>query len=64
MQGPTLISKNRVKVIGIVCSVVVSYNFKFKIFTFRRIIVTWIVGQDGTFLAEFLLNMGYVVYGI
>lgn len=64
MQGSTLISKNRVKVIGIVCSVVVSYNFKFQIFTFRRIIVTGIVGQDGIYLAEFLLNMGYDVYGI
>ena len=27
-------------------------------------LITGITGQDGTYLVEFLLNLGYVVHGI
>src|SRR5213594_4622392 len=30
----------------------------------RRALVTGITGQDGTYLAEFLLSQGYKVYGL
>ena len=30
----------------------------------RRVLITGITGQDGSYLAEFLLAKGYEVYGI
>ena len=30
----------------------------------RTALITWITGQDGAYLAEFLLNKGYTVHGI
>ena len=30
----------------------------------RRVLITGITGQDGSYLAEFLLEKGYQVYGM
>ena len=30
----------------------------------KKAVITGVLGQDGSYLAEFLLNKGYVVYGI
>ena len=31
---------------------------------FKKALITGITGQDGSYLAEFLLQKGYAVYGI
>ena len=30
----------------------------------KKALITWIIGQDGSYLAEFLLEKGYQVHGI
>jgi GDPmannose 4,6-dehydratase len=30
----------------------------------KRALITGITGQDGAYFAEFLINKGYIVYGI
>ena len=30
----------------------------------KKAIITGVTGQDGSYLAEFLLNKGYIVHGI
>ena len=35
-----------------------------KITTMKKALITGITGQDGSYLAEFLLNKGYQVHGI
>jgi len=39
-------------------------NIKIKIMKVKVALITGITGQDGAYLAEFLLNKGYVVHGI
>ena len=42
----------------------ISLKFVAKIHNMKKALITGITGQDGAYLAEFLLNKGYEVHGI
>ena len=42
----------------------ISLNFDSRIKFMKKALITGITGQDGAYLAEFLLNKGYEVHGI
>src|SRR5919197_6336563 len=40
------------------------HNLDFAAVTYKRALITGITGQDGSYLAEFLLDKGYEVFGL